>query len=280
MEQEKTPERLRTLDRGLAIVEYLSRNGPTPLSGLRRTTGLANATLLRLLHTLQERGWVRRNIAEGQYELAHSLGDLLGERARAHPLAELATPFLLKMRSRNIGLPSDLCTLIGLGKLEIVESTRMRGPMAPARTGLGIRPSMVRSGHGRATLAFAPPDQARAHLEYLKISGDKTERLWIEDGRLDAELDATRKRGFGLREQGYWITRGFDPGPDLGAMAVPILSSSGLHGTVSVVWLRDDMSMQDVLDLGALPDLQETAARIGAELDRTGTKAPQYALPV
>lgn len=277
--EEQTQERLRTLDRGLAIVEFLSRNGPTPLAGLRKTTGLANATLLRLLFTLQERGWVRRNIAEGQYELAHSLGDLLGQRARAHPLAELAAPFLLNMRSRELGLPSDLCTIMALGKLEIIESTRMRGPMAPARTGLGIRPSMVRSGHGRAVLAFAPQDQVKVHLDYLKAGGTKTEKLWIENGQLDLEIAATRKRGFGLREYGYWVTSGFEPGPDLGAMAVPILSSSGVHGTVSVIWLRDDMSMEDVLKLGALKDLQDTAARIGAELDRTGAKAPRFTLP-
>ena len=130
------PKQIRALERGLAVVEHLSRHGQSSLAALRAATGLTNATLLRVLATLRERGWVRRNIVEGQYELAHSLGDLLGANARAHPLAEYAAPILLDLKPRQLGLPSDLAAVIAPGKVEIIESTRLRGPMAPARTAL------------------------------------------------------------------------------------------------------------------------------------------------
>ncbi len=95
MTEPAPPKQIRALDRGLEVVEHLSNNGLSTLADLRRATGLSNATFLRVLATLRERGWVRRNIVEGQYELAYSLGDLLGAHYRAHPLAELAAPVLL-----------------------------------------------------------------------------------------------------------------------------------------------------------------------------------------
>jgi len=258
------------------VVEVLSRNGMSTLAELRHATGLSNATLFRLLATLQERNWVRRNIVEGQFELAHSLGDILGANARAHPLAELAGPILLELKSRQAGLPSDLCALTGPGKIEIVESTRLRGPMAPTRTALGIRPSLVLSAHGRTMLAFLNEAEREAHFVAIRQSGTKEERSWIESGRLEKELEATRERGYGLREEAYWQAP-FDHSPDLNAMAVPILSKSGLHGSLSLLWIRDDMSREEVLQYDSLTDLQKAAARIGVAMNKANISAPAIA---
>lgn len=266
-------ERVRSLERGLEIIEFLSRRTRSSLADLRQATGYSNATLLRLLASLQHRGWVRRNIVEGQYELSHSFGKVLGENARAHPLAELAGPILLDLKGRRTGLPSDLNAVTGPGRIEIIESTRLRGPMAPTRTALGIRPSMVLSAHGRAILAFSPEPVAEKHLESLKNFAGKEELRMIEGGFLATEIADTRKRGFGLREAAYWQAP-FDPGPELGAMAVPIISSSGVHGSISILWMVDDMNIDEVLAFGCLDDLQKAARRVADVLDRERIKAP------
>jgi IclR family transcriptional regulator, mhp operon transcriptional activator len=270
------PKQIRALERGLSVVEHLSNFGLSTLADLRRATGLTNATLLRILSTLQARGWVRRNIVEGHYELAHSLGNVLGASARAHPLAEIAAPILLDMRTRQLGFPSDLCALVGLGQLEIVESTRVRGPMAPGRSGLGIRPSMIRSAHGRAFLAFAGTALGMLHLDVARKSESKENLLWLEDGRLDEELERTKKQRYGIRDDDYFVQHAFDPGPDLAAMAVPIRSKSGIHGTLSILWFRDETNAKEVLEMDSLEDLHTAAARIGAAMDRKGIRAPTF----
>ncbi|WP_299475494.1 helix-turn-helix domain-containing protein [uncultured Roseibium sp.] len=271
MEKDQS-ERVRSLERGLEIIEYLSRRTRTSLADLRQATGYSNATLLRLLASLQHRGWVRRNIVEGQYELSHSIGKVLGEKARAHPLAELAGPILLDLKGRQAGLPSDLNAVMGAGRIEIIESTRLRGPMAPTRTALGIRPSMVLSAHGRAILAFSPEAVAELHLESLRQIAGKEELRMIESGFLAREIEETRQRGFGLREAAYWQAP-FDPGPELGAMAVPIISKSGVHGSISILWMIDDMDIDEVLAFGCLDDLQKAARRVAEVLDRERIKA-------
>ena len=182
------PKRIRALDRGLEVIEHLSNFGLSTLAELRRKTGLSNATLIRILSTLQDRGWVRRNIVEGQYELAHSLENILGANVRAHPLAEIAAPILINMPTFKRGLPSDLTAIIEIGKLEIVESTRTRGPMAPARTGLGIRPSMVRSAHGQAVLAFLSDEDRNLHVTAAKKTEGREARKWFEGSALNKAL--------------------------------------------------------------------------------------------
>ncbi|NRB03045.1 MAG: helix-turn-helix domain-containing protein [Rhodobacteraceae bacterium] len=265
---------IRALDRGLQIVELLSQRGQMTLADLRKASQLSNPTLLRILLTLQDRGWVRRSIVEGRYELAHSLGNLLGEATRAHPLAELAAPLLLDLKGRQAGWPSDLCALVGPGRVEIVESTRLRGPMALTRTALGIRPSMVMSAHGRAILAFSTEDQCKRHIDVIRKSGSKEDILNIENGAFADEIAQTRKRGYGLREPKYWQAP-FDPGPELAAIAVPILSGSGVHGSISILWMADDMRLDEAISLGFLQDIQKTSAKIGATLDKAGVVAPK-----
>lgn len=264
---------IRALDRGLQVIELLSQGGAMTLADLRKACGLSNPTLLRILLTLQVRGWVRRNLVEGRYELAHSLGTLLDEAARAHPLAELAAPFLLELRTRQATWPSDLCSLVGPGQIEIVESTRLRGPMAPTRTSLGIRPSMVMSAHGRVILAFSSEEQGRRHIEVVRQTGSKEDILRIDNGSFAKEIAQTRARGYGLREPDYWQPP-FDPGPELGAMAVPILSRSGVHGSLSLVWIASETSLKDILSQGGLQDLQRTSAKIGVALEKAGVSAP------
>ena len=131
-------KRIRAVDRALLVIEVLSQSGSCSLTELRQKTGLDNAGLLRILGTMIDRGWVRQLIVEKRYELSHSLGDILGAEARAHPMAEIAVPILLELRQNPYSLPSDLCAIRGFGQFETIESTRLRGPMAPGRTGLGL----------------------------------------------------------------------------------------------------------------------------------------------
>ncbi len=264
---------IRALHRGLQIIELLSQRGQMTLADLRKASGLSNPTLLRVLLTLQDRGWVRRNIVEGRYELSHSLGDILGQDNRAHPLAELSAPYLLDLKKRQVGWPSEICALKGPGRLEIVESTRQRGPMALTRTALGIRPSMVMSAHGRAILAFSNDDQVLKHLQCIRKTGSKEDVLRMESGDFAKEITSTRSRGYGLREAKFWHPP-IDPGPELAALAVPILSNSGIHGSISLVWMADEMTLNEVISLGSLQVIQKTSAKIGAALDKASIIAP------
>ncbi len=86
----------------------------------------------------------------------------------------------------------------------------------------------------------------------------------------------TRARGFGLRERDFWVAP-FDPGPELGAMAVAITGKDGIYGTLSVLWIQDDMSLDEVLRFGCLDELRNAADEIAAAMEGFGLVPPRFA---
>ena len=260
-----TIKRIRAVDRALLVIEVLSQSGSCSLTELRNKTGLDNAGLLRILGTMIDRGWVRQLIVEKRYELSHSLGNILGAQARAHPMAEIAVPILLELRKNQYSLPSDLCAIRGFGQFEIIESTRLRGPMAPGRTGLGLQPSLFQSAHGRVILAHMSHKARDKHINAFLNRARKEDISWYNSGRLDAELERTRKRGYGIREELYWEPP-FDESPPIGAIAVPIITSHGIHGSLSLLWLEEHLSADTVIRSGLLERLKASTCDISAKI--------------
>lgn len=267
-------KRIRALERGLIVIEALSKSGSLSLAQLRKQTGLDNATLLRIIATLTDRGWVRQLIVEKKYELSHSLGDILGAQSRGHPMAELAAPILLALRDNALDLPSDLCAIIGTGQIEIVESTRVKGPLAHARTGLGLRPSLFLSAHGRAILTSLPEAQRRVFIDAFLNRARKDDSAWYQRGNLEKEIAAVKSRGFAMREKDYWEPP-FDGNSSVGAIAVTIENNDGVHGALSLLWLEEQHSLDDILQARLPARLQKAAKDIAAILAQQKIKAPQ-----
>lgn len=266
-------KRIRAVDRALQVIEVLSQSGSSSLTELRQKTRLDNAGLLRILGTLIDRGWVRQLIVEKRYELSHSLGDILGAEARAHPMAEIATPILLELRQNPYSLPSDLCAIRDFGQFEIIESTRLRGPMAPGRTGLGLQPSLFQSAHGRVILANMTDHTRDLHVKAFLNRARKEDINWYNSGQLRDELEITRNRGYGLREEFYWEPP-FDETPPIGAIAVPIRTEDGIHGSLSLLWLEEHLSADTVIKTGLLNRLQVAAGQISAKLTKQRIPPP------
>ena len=266
-------KKIRAIDRALMVIEALSQSRSLSLVQLRQKTGLDNATLLRILATLIERGWVRQLIVEKRYELSHRLETILGPVSRAHPISELAAPVLLDLKSNPFSLPSDLCAVIGDGLIEIVESTRLRGPMAPARTGLGLRPSLFKSAHGRAILAAMPEPLRNHHINSFLNRASKEDNLWYQRGLIEIEIKKTIERGYGLREANYWEPP-FDDAPAFGAIAICIQNETGVFGSLSLLWLEEDISLETVIKAGLVEKLKSAADNISKKLSQNKITAP------
>lgn len=268
-----TIKRIRAVDRALLVIETLSHSRSLSLVQLRQHTGLDNATLLRILSTLIDRGWVRQLIVEKKYELSHSIDKILGANQRALPIAELAAPILLEMRSNPLNLPSEVSAIVGDGIIEIVESTRLRGRMAPVRTGLGLRPSMFQSAHGRTILSAMPEALRQRHVEAFLNRALKNDVLWHKQGYFDKEMKRTMENGYGRRQENYWEPP-FDDAPPFGAIAVPIQDKSGIHGSISLIWLEDEISFDTVMNADMLAWLQSYAKAISSKLTEYNIIAP------
>lgn len=182
-------------------------------------------------------------------------------------------PILLGLRQNPYSLPSDLCAIRGFGQFEIIESTRLRGPMAPGRTGLGLQPSLFQSAHGRVILAHISDEMREKHTNTFLNRARKEDISWYNSGRLDAELEITRARGYGIRAELYWEPP-FDETPPVGAIAVPIITADGIHGSLSLLWLEEHLSADTVLRSGLLERLKTSARDISTKLSEGSIPAP------
>ena len=93
------------------------------------------------------------------------------------------------------------------------------------------------------------------HIQAFLSRARKEDISWYNSGRLD-ELEITRKRGYGIREELYWEPP-FDETPPIGAIAVPIVTEDGIHGSLSLLWLEEHLSADTVVRSGLLRSLKD-----------------------
>lgn len=249
----KTIESLR---RGLAVYDRLHRKGASSLATLARETGLPKASLLRLLATLQEAGWIARRINDGRYLPATT----------ARPSTDIRQSLLhsgmaeVQALSRETGFPADLVALTPVPSLEVVDSTRKRVPGGVDPLVAGFRPSFLFSSPGRAVLAFLDAQERSRILTYIEAADSPAIRFELISGRLERELSETRRRGYGIRAAGYWPDSS-DYGAEPMDISVPIALENRIIGAVSLVWPARDRDASSVA-AAHLGSLSATAQRI------------------
>ncbi|MDY0872413.1 helix-turn-helix domain-containing protein [Dongia rigui] len=245
----------RSLERGLILLRQLELKGPATLSALARHGDLPKATASRLLLTLVEAGWVYRRRNDGLFVATLPQAAPLAEPDRGR-IARAALPYLVDL-SEVTGLAADLVWVMGVGVLEVVESTRTAqiGGVDPKVA--GFRPSLVFSAPGRALLAACDPATRARHLAHVTRLDSPAERLAVTKGQLANELALTKKRGYGQRAAGYW-PQSSDYGREPMDIAVPI----GTQGCLSLVWPAEAHEADEVAAAN-LMQLRETARAIG-----------------
>ncbi|WMR31016.1 IclR family transcriptional regulator, partial [Metapseudomonas otitidis] len=149
---------VRSVERALGILELLGAHDALGLEELHYLTGLPKATVSRLLHTLQEQGWLYRGLCDRRYRLTAErlFGD--PQQRFLRQLVERASPLLCELAERT-GLVADLSFFDG-DDLLVVESAvpqvlRRRYPNN--RLVVGLKASLHQSAMGKACVAALEP---------------------------------------------------------------------------------------------------------------------------
>ena len=225
---------IQSLDRGLSVLEQLSEAGALSLAELAKQTDLPKATLLRLLKTMGERGWVHRRLNDGKYLATERQRREEPESHNAVDYGRSAGPEMVRL-SRATGLPCDLTLLVAPGTLEVVESTRQKQANGVDPMVVGFRPSLIFSSPGRAILSALSRQDRQHHLAHILRMDSPAERFALTSGHLDHELNETRARGYAVRASGYWPDSS-DYGEEPMDIALPLFGKNGLAGSLSLVW--------------------------------------------
>lgn len=258
---------IRSFDRGLWVLEILDRRTPLSLADLAKSTSLPKATLLRILQTLADRGWVHKRLNDGRYVLAKTRRPSEAADVDTARAAKLASPGL-KSLTAAVGLACDLTLAIEPGILEVVDSTRQRREGGVDPIVAGFRPSLVFSSPGRTFLAACTSAEREGHLQHILRTDSPAERFAITSGALATEIEQTLERGYALRAPGYWPDSS-EHGEEPMDIAVPLLGRAGPVGSLSLVWPAREERYEDIV-VNCLAQLSAAAERIARQIFRLG----------
>ncbi len=231
----------RSLERGLTVLEVLTRPGPATLAELHRATGLPKSSLRRLLATLIARGVVHRSRQDGRYRSVIAMpgpgfAPGAGQEAR---FVTLAWPHMQAL-TLQIGWPSDL-QVPRARAMQLIESARSLTPYKLWQGRIGTLINMFGAASGRAYLSALPGDEALALFDQLAddpVLGPG--RFRLDRDSFLAMLAEARARGYALRQPGYGGE--ILAHDQLAALSVPIRFRGRPAGTINTTWLRDSLT--------------------------------------
>jgi IclR family transcriptional regulator, acetate operon repressor len=236
-------------ERTVNVIEVLAlTEEPIRLSDLAQRVGIPKSGVHRILTSLMERGWVEQNQESDCYALTLRMA-LLGQRQLALlDVDNLRQPILDGLAAQTKELVR--LTAVQNDKLVWIGSARGR------RSGLVYEADMTEeiipyaTANGKIWLASLPTERA------VKIALDAGLgkprdglRTITTVPDLLAELEETRKRGYGLAQE--------EAEPGVAAVAVAVQDEHGMVGTMSVAAPISRLGPERIVAI--LPDLRRAA---------------------
>lgn len=207
-------ESLQSLTRGLAVIRaFDAEHAELTLAEVARRSGIARATARRILHTLEDLGYVR--LRENRFALTPRVLELGGAYLASSSLAALARPHLDDLTAAS----DESSSLSELDDDEIVYVARVeRRRIMRVSIGLGTRFPAYATSMGRVLLAGRPAEWVDAYLSRVRLEG-LTDRTITGAGELRAELARVREQGWCL------VDEELEPG--LRSVAAPVRDGAG-----------------------------------------------------
>ena len=264
------PKTIRALERGLEVMQIMQEHGPATLNDIYHASGLPRPTILRVLRTLEQAGWIRRGLADSLYRNSFKMERMVDGLDHTDRLAEITAPFLDAL-CRKASWPAELTVLSSSGlHMELKETSRASSPFLLNRDNVGHLINIPLSSVGRAYLAFCGAEEGNEIIDRLKKTTSIANRIVRNDAAFQKILDEVRSAGYALREPSFGggqnpLKSSFDDG--LNAVAVPILSSKGVLGCLTLAWIRKAAPIEDIVD-EYLADLIKAAEDISDQYEK------------
>jgi IclR family pca regulon transcriptional regulator len=244
---------VQSLDRGLAVIRAF---GPDhhhlTLSEVARRTGLTRAAARRFLLTLVELGYV--HFDGGEFSLRPRVLELGWAYLSTFSLNEVAAPHMEELVAVTRE-SSSIAVLDGDDITYVVRVPTKR--IMTVAIAVGTRFPAHATSMGRVLLAALPAPLIEAYLKRVRLQ-PLTRRTITDKRVLGRVLMEVGAQGYAVVDQ--------ELEDGLRSVAVPILDGRG-HTTAAInVSVHASRATLDVLRRTVLPQLRQTAARIGAEL--------------
>ncbi len=236
-------------DAALGVLQIVAARPDMRLSDIAADAGLNTSRVLRLLATLEHRGFVTRD-ADGRYRLGLQ-ALVIGRRAEAQiELVRIVQPYLNRCGTRRWNRPSSASAPASPTRA----SPRPNSPHHMRVHSVVGRNQTLNVGSSKVILAYGDP----ALIEEVIAAGlpHYTDRTIVDPAALRVEVEATRSRGYSV-SKGERIVGAI-------SLGAPVFGRDGvLVGVMSL--LGPETRIDPMLD-SCIRQLVETAAALSRDL--------------
>lgn len=216
---------VRAVARALDLLSAFSAAHPRlQLSELADAAGLPRASAHRIAATLVERGFLRQD-ADGAYLLGTRLLELGSQVAQSSTLAHLtrdAVEELARLTGETV-----LVAEVDWADLSLVITGKREGrPPVAGASPVGRRSALASGCVAKAALLGLPPEQVASVVPRLRLT-PRTARTIVDPGRLRAEVEASRIRGYAVATDEYLA--------GVAGVAAPISVAGRVVGVLAVI---------------------------------------------
>jgi DNA-binding IclR family transcriptional regulator len=192
--------RIQAIERAVAILNAFSVESPElGVTELAERVGLHKSTVHRFMVNLDAAGLVERNARTGRYRLGLHIFELGGLVMQQMNLWDEALPFLEGL-VRDTGETGHLAVLDGGEAIYIERVEARRALRVPSAIGRGY-PAHA-TNLGKVLLADLPRERV-AEIVAERGLASYTPNTITDLGRLEAELERIRQRGYAIDDEEY-----------------------------------------------------------------------------
>ena len=248
------PQPVQSFNRGLAILEYLNTYNGSNANAVARGTGLTRGTTFRLLETLRQSKFVRRDDNSGQYWLERRVRALSDGYSDEHWIDTIARPKLQSI-GKELVWPLTLSTPSGVYML-IRVNTDFESPLSQNRFLTGQRVPLLDSASGLVFLSHCDESQRETLIELAVKAGQlKANALFTNEKALARRLADVRAAGYARRVE---KTRS--------VVSVPIFTGGRIFACLAMRFYTSALKDRQI-QTDYLPALFGAAEAIGSEFE-------------
>jgi DNA-binding IclR family transcriptional regulator len=249
---------VQSVDRAVAILEILAREGEAGVTEVARELGVHKSTASRLLAALDRRELVAQDTARGRFRLGVGIVRLAGAASASIELVQESRP-VCRALAQEVGETANLAILSGRDALYL---DQVAGPAALSpHNWAGKRIPLHATSDGKVLLAHLPEAELAGHL--TPPLRRLTEHTLTDPAELTTGLAEVREKGY--------ATAVDELEPGLTAVAAPVRDAEGrVIASVSASGPSFRITADRIPAVAAL--VQKAAAEISRRLGWNGSE--------
>jgi len=250
MEQRATSYHSQGLNRALAILRLLGKaSTPLTLAAIASELDLPKSTVVRLLHVMEDEGFVRKFGEHPAYSIGHTIHEI-AEGYRPPSMAEITAPVLSRLAD-EVGFTANLGVLEGPSVLHL----HVAEPQRALRFATGGTLDFAYcTGLGKLLMSVLAEDAIDAHLPETEPYPSWTPHTITTRAGIVAELERISEAGYSIDDEER------NRGVTCMAVLLPTDDAPTLALSVSAPSAELEASAQEAL----LPVLRAAAAELVA----------------